>query len=74
MKRKQLSLEQAFAAMAVFLERYHERSVRNGELSALLGDIQINRSDGRTMDPAAWDDWVAAVEHILKHRAGAAQG
>ena len=56
-----LAPEQAFNAMFVFLDRYYERTGRSPELGALLGELQINR-DGRPFDPAAWGDWLAAVD------------
>ena len=55
-----LSPEQAFNAMFVFLDQYYERTGRSPELGALLGELQLN-SDGRPFDPAAWDDWLAAI-------------
>jgi hypothetical protein len=67
--RKQLSPERAFAAMALFLERYLARTGDSDDLAALLGDIQINERDGFPRDPAAWTDWLAAVEDVLAERA-----
>jgi hypothetical protein len=60
MRKNQLSPEQAFNAMFVFLDQYYERTGRSPELGALLGELQLNR-DGRPFDPAAWDDWLAAI-------------
>ncbi|HEY1796370.1 MAG TPA: hypothetical protein VGG57_09640 [Stellaceae bacterium] len=59
-----MSPEQALAAMAIFLERYRVRTA-DGDVSALLGDLQINTSDGRPFDPAAWSDWLDAVDEAL---------
>ena len=67
MKKQRLSPEQAFAAMSAFLERYYERTGGKGDLGALLGDLQINRSDGLPLDPAAWADWLAAIDEALAH-------
>ena len=64
MKKQQLSPEQAFKAMSVFLEWYYERTGRQPELGILLGDLQI-ASDGVPFDPAAWGDWLAAVGSVL---------
>ena len=69
MKKQRLTPEQAFAAMALFLERYHARSGDSDELAALLGDIQINERDGLPLDPAAWTDWLSAVEDVIAERA-----
>ena len=64
MKRKMLSPEQAFRAMFVFLNAYYERTQGKAELGAVLSDIQINRHDGLPSDPAAWGDWLAAIEAV----------
>jgi hypothetical protein len=66
MKKKLLSPEQAFDAMLVFLEEYYQRTKGTGEIGAVLGDIQRNRGDGSPMDPAAWGDWLAAVNRALE--------
>lgn len=66
MKKTRLSPEQAFDAMLIFLSGYYQRTGGKGELAALLGDLQINYPDGRSFDPAAWDDWLAAVDSTLK--------
>ena len=62
MKKQVLTPEQAFEAMSIYLQRYHDRTGGKGDLAALLGDIQINAADGRPLDPAAWGDWLAAIE------------
>jgi hypothetical protein len=61
MKKKLLSPEQAFRAMFVFLEAYYHRTSGSAELGDVLGDIQLIASDNRPADPAAWDDWLAAI-------------
>jgi hypothetical protein len=68
MKKKLLSSEQAFRAMFVFLDEYHQRTAKKAELGDVLGDIQLNESDGRPADPAAWDDWLSAIEKVLADR------
>ena len=65
MKKKPLSLEQAFRAMLVFLNAYHERTAGKAELGDVLGDIQLNENDRMPADPAAWSDWLAAVGSVL---------
>jgi hypothetical protein len=69
MRRQRLSPEQAYAAMALFLERYYARSGESDELASLLGALQISESDGLPLDPAAWADWLSAVEDALAERA-----
>ena len=64
MKDQPLSAEQAFDAMVLFLNRYYERSRGNAQMAALLADIQKNQKDGRPFDPAAWTDWLAAIDAV----------
>ena len=66
MKKRLLSSEQAFRAMFIFLYEYYERSGRSGELVDVLGDIQVNATDGMPADPAAWDDWLAAINEATE--------
>jgi hypothetical protein len=66
MKKKRLSPEQAFDAMFTFLQRYYERTGGKGEVGAILGDIQINQRDGLPFDPAAREDWLAAINCVLE--------
>jgi hypothetical protein len=68
MKKQLLLPEQAFAAMRIFLEKYHARTGGRGDLGALLGDLQVNEEDGLTFDPAAGTDWLAAIEEALGER------
>ena len=63
MSKKSLSPEQAFQAMFAFLSAYYERTEGTAELGEVLGDLQLNK-DGSTMDPAAWGDWLAAIDAI----------
>lgn len=63
MSKKLLSPEQAFQAMFVFLNAYYERTEGTAELGEVLGDIQLS-TDGSTMDPAAWGDWLAAIDAV----------
>lgn len=55
---------QAFNAMRRFLEGYWERT-NSDDVGGLLGDLQLCQ-DGGTFDPAAWEDWIEAVEGVLK--------
>jgi hypothetical protein len=59
----QLSTRDAYRAMFRFLEVHYERT-GSGELGALLGGLAINE-DGQPMDPAAWTDWLAAVNDAI---------
>ena len=55
-----LSARQAYGAMLIFLKRAYGMT-HSDDLAGLLGGWQFS-SDGGTMDPAAWNDWLAAVE------------
>jgi len=48
---KTLTVQEAFAAMRVFLENCYEQT-QSDDLGALLGDIQL-LEDGMTAEPAA---------------------
>ena len=56
-----LSEHEAFRAMTLFLTQYYERA--GDDLVTLLADIGIE-ADGRTLDPAAWDDWMRCVNAV----------
>ncbi|MGE0257338.1 MAG: hypothetical protein AB7H71_15395 [Alphaproteobacteria bacterium] len=60
-----ISPEQAFAAMFVFLSEYYQRTNGTAVLADVLGDIQPIQSDGMPADPAAWEDWLAAIRAVL---------
>ena len=55
-----LTTTHGYRAMFRFLEGYFERT-HSDEIGALLGGMAIDE-DGRPMDPAAWDDWLKAVD------------
>ncbi len=59
---EQITLEEAFKAMFVFLDRYYDRG-GGGELADVLSDIQL-MSDGKPADPAQWKDWIDAVSTV----------
>lgn len=56
-----LTEAEAFAAMAIFLDRYFERA--GDSLPTLLGDLTV-LPDGGPLDAAAWDDWLDAVAAV----------
>ena len=64
MRKKLLTPEQAFQAMFAFLSAYYERTGGTADLGEVLGDIQQTK-DGSTMDPAAWGDWLAAIDAVF---------
>ncbi len=56
-----MSEREAFLAMSKFLWQFANRA--GDDLLTLLGDIEIT-SDGRTNDPAAWNDWISCVQAV----------
>jgi len=54
-----LTVEQAYRAMLAFLEREVELT-ECGDLADLLAGYRLDQ-DGRTKDPALWDEWLEAV-------------
>lgn len=61
-----LSPEQAFWAMFVFLRDYWYRLGETVELRSVLSDIQLLSGNGRPADPAAWEDWLRAIEAVRR--------
>ena len=60
---KELRPDQAFNVMRLFLEAYFERT-ESDDVGSLLGDLQI-LEDGKSSDPAAWEEWLACVQRVL---------
>ncbi len=61
---KHLTEVQAFNAMIKFLELYYERTLSD-DIGSLLGDLQFLK-DGKTADPAAWQDWSNCICEVLE--------
>lgn len=57
--------QQAFRAMTLFLTRFYDRA--GNDMETLLTDIGLE-ADGETLDPAAWDDWLACVAEATSDR------
>jgi hypothetical protein len=57
----ELSEKEAFEALTRFLNQFYKRA--GNDMETLLADITIE-PDGGTLDPAAWDDWVACVREV----------
>ncbi|MBL0122734.1 MAG: hypothetical protein IPP88_08375 [Betaproteobacteria bacterium] len=63
----QITVEEAFRAMIVFLDRYYERGGGKDTLGHVLGDVsQFLWADGSPNDPAQWQDWLDAVKSVRK--------
>ena len=61
--KENLTLLEAYKAMYVFLDNYYFQMNKPDEIGALLGDLRI-LPDGTPVDPAAWTDWLEAVQKI----------
>jgi hypothetical protein len=55
-----LTLEQGFRAMFLFLDDYNEQMKGTAELRDVLSDLNP-AIDGKSSDPAAWSDWLKAT-------------
>jgi hypothetical protein len=64
MMKDKLTLVEAYKAMYTFLDSYYFQMNEPDEVGALLGDLRI-LPDGKPVDPAAWDDWLKAVQKAL---------
>jgi hypothetical protein len=57
-----LTVEQAYRAMLAFLEREVELT-ECSDLADLLAGYRL-AEDGRTSDPALWEEWLEAVGRV----------
>ena len=57
-----ITVEEGFAAMFEFLQNYL-REMTTAEVADVLGDVHPAYG-GRSSDPAAWCDWLRAVEKV----------
>jgi hypothetical protein len=55
-----ITVKTAYAAMYLFLENEY-RLTNSDDIGGLLGGMSL-LAGGGTADPAAWDDWLDAVE------------
>jgi hypothetical protein len=54
---------QGFDAMVLFLKEWY-RQTKYDQIGIVLGELKM-LPDGRTSDPAAWSDWMRAVNRAL---------
>jgi hypothetical protein len=57
-----LTVEQAYRAMLAFLEREVDLT-ESSDLADLLAGYRLDE-DGRTSDPALWEEWLEAVGRV----------
>jgi hypothetical protein len=53
--------QEGFRAMIVFLENFFQQA--GEDVATLMADLEI-QEDGDPLDPAAWSDWLSAIERI----------
>lgn len=51
--------------MFQFLDDYYNRLGRPVEIGNLLSDMQLIK-DEKPADPAAWDDWLKAINNVIQ--------
>jgi hypothetical protein len=56
-----LTAEQGFHAMFLFLDQYNREMSGTANVPEVLSDLNP-AVDGRSSDPAMWQDWLRAVE------------
>lgn len=67
LNRENLTIEESYRVMYKFLEGYYYRLNKPDLLAVLLGGFRL-RNNGYTVDPAAWEDWLEAVETVFGER------
>jgi hypothetical protein len=55
---------QGFAAMVLFLKEFY-RQTQYDDIGRLLSELEMSPG-GSTADPAAWFDWMNAVNKVLR--------
>lgn len=61
---EKITLVQAYRAMFEFLRDLYYREGQPENLGSFLSDLQF-LEDGKTADPASWDDWLAVVNKVV---------
>lgn len=64
--KKDLKHLESFNAMINFLDLYY-RATNSDNIAVLLSGMQMN-PDGKTWDPAAWEDWMESINAVIKEK------
>jgi len=56
-----LTDREALIAMKLFLEQFYAEA--GNDIETLIADITIE-SDGGTLDPGAWEEWLRCVDAV----------
>lgn len=62
--RNDLTLLEAYKAMYIYLDNYSFQMDHPNEIETLLSDLRL-LADGKPGDPAAWTDWLQAVQKVF---------
>jgi hypothetical protein len=61
---KTITVEQAYRIMLAFLEREVDLT-ESSDLADLVSEYKLG-ADGKTRDPAIWEEWMEAVGKVVK--------
>jgi hypothetical protein len=61
---KTITVEQAYRVMLAFLEREVDLT-ESSDLADLVSEYKLG-ADGKTRDPAIWEEWLEAVGKVVK--------
>jgi hypothetical protein len=61
---KTITVEQAYQVMLAFLQREVELT-ESSDLADLVSEYKLG-ADGKTRDPAIWEEWMEAVGKVVK--------
>lgn len=61
---KRITIEESYKVMYEFLKGYYKRLGKPESLATLLGGFRLHK-DGVPVDPAAWEDWLDAVQKVV---------
>jgi hypothetical protein len=61
---KTITVEQAYRVMLAFLEREVDLT-ESSDLADLVSEYKLD-ADGKTRDPALWEEWLEAVGKVVK--------
>jgi hypothetical protein len=59
-----ITVEQAYRVMLAFLEREVDLT-ESSDLADLVSEYKLG-ADGKTRDPAIWEEWMEAVGKVVK--------
>jgi hypothetical protein len=63
---EKITIDQAYLAMFYFLDALYQRTHSN-DLGGFLGGFR-KLNDGKPADPAAWSDWIEAINRVLSEK------